>query len=49
MEHNVINWIWKENINGIIHVIINVSPLTWFIRYIYWNSWLQNNVIINQN
>jgi hypothetical protein len=32
---------------GIIHPVITVSALTWFIRYIYyWNLQLLNNVII---
>jgi len=32
---------------GIIHPIVSVSTLTWFIRYIYyWNLQFLNNVII---
>jgi hypothetical protein len=34
---------------GIIHLVVSDSALTWFIRYIYyWNLQFLNNVIINK-
>jgi hypothetical protein len=34
---------------GIVHSVVWASPLTWFIRYIYyWNLLFLNNMIINE-